>query len=198
VLKRKRLLLLAFGLPALAASAGAQTFGLGVSLGLPNDATHVLHLNNFNHSEVTAWVDYRIEDLTLLRLTYGNMRTQQSSGASVTVPGNGDPATPIRRQLKERIEYGSIGASYLFWEGFFTSGVFAGFGGYHIRPDAVPADFEGQRDKTETAFGWHGGVDGEFRLYKPLALIIRLTYHNISAHPHRQFVNANAGLVARF
>jgi hypothetical protein len=129
------------------------------------------------------------------------MRTQQSSGASVTVPGSdgsGDSVTPIRRQLKERIEYGTVGVSYLFWEGFFTSGAFAGFGGYHIRPDAVPTDFEGQRDLNESVFGWHGGVDGEFRLYKHVALVIRLTYHNISAHPHRQFVNANAGLVARF
>jgi hypothetical protein len=198
VLKRKRLLLLALGLPALAASARAQTFGLGASLGLPNDATHVLHLNNFNHSEVTAWLEYSIEDQALLRLTYGNMRTQQSSGASVTVPGSAGSGDPVTRQLKERIEYGTVGASYLFWEGFFTSGVFAGIGGYHIRPDAVPADFLGQRDHTETAFGWHGGVEGEFRLYKPLALVIRLTYHNIAAHPHRQFVNANAGLVARF
>ena len=88
--------------------------------------------------------------------------------------------------------------SYLFFEGFFTSGLFAGIGGYGIRPDAVPPAAEPYADRDETVFGWHAGADGEFKIAKNVGLVIRLTYHNISAHPHRQFVNADGGVVARF
>ena len=33
---------------------------------------------------------------------------------------------------------------------------------------------------------------------KNLGIVLRLTYHNISASPRRQFFNADAGFVGRF
>jgi hypothetical protein len=185
-------------LAALAPSARAQVFGVGGSVGLVNDVGDDFTLNGFKHSEVAGWVDYRFEKSSLLRLTFGSMRTRQSHGASIIVPATGDSGTPVTRALKERVEYLSLGVSYLLWEGFFTSGLFAGVGGYHIRPDAVPTDFTGLADRKETVVGWHAGSEAMFRVYKNLSLVGRLTYHNVSAHPHRQWVNVDAGVAARF
>ena len=42
-------------------------------------------------------------------------------------------------ELEESVRYGIVSVSYLFWEGYFTSGLFAGIGGYGMRPDPVPA-----------------------------------------------------------
>ena len=188
-------ILLVLACAGLAASATAQNFGLGISLGLPNDVSDEVHLDNFDHSEVTGWVDYRIAQSTLLRLTYGNMRTRQARSQTVVQTPTGPVTLP---EFKERIEYGTLGVSYLFWEGFYTSGVFAGVGVYGVRPDSVPPDIAEHADEHETVFGWHAGLDGEFRLYHHLSLVLRLTYHNFAAHPHRQFLNADAGFVARF
>jgi hypothetical protein len=188
-------------LAGLAPSARAQVFGVGGSVGLVNDVGDEFTLNGFKHSEVTGWVDYRFEKSSLLRLTYGSVRTRQSHGATINTfepGGTGEPSVPVTRPLKERVEYLSLGVSYLIWEGFFTSGLFAGVGGYHIRPDGVPTDFTGLTDRKETVVGWHAGSEAMFRIYKNLSLVGRLTYHNVSAHPHRQWVNVDAGVAARF
>ena len=114
------------------------------------------------------------------------MRTQVSNRATVPVPDEPDTL------LKERISYYTLGATYLFSDGFFTSGLLGGIGGYHVKPDAPGPDL------TETVFGWHAGSEAIFQVYKNFSLVVRLTYHNVSAHPHRQFVNFDGGLVARF
>ncbi|MFY9552759.1 MAG: outer membrane beta-barrel protein [Thermoanaerobaculia bacterium] len=180
---------------AAAAALPAQSFGVGAAVGLVNDISGTATLDGFKHSEVNGWVDYKMEESTLLRLTYGSMRTTQTNSGSVVTTPDGPAMIPL---IKERVDYGTVGVSYLFWEGFFTSGVFAGIGGYGIRPDAVPADIEPHADRDETVFGWHAGLDGDFRLIKHLSLVLRFTYHNVSAHPHRQWVTANTGLMAKF
>ena len=153
-MRKAAFLILAF--LGLAASACAQTFGLGATVGLPNDVSQGFQINNFNHSDVTGWLDYRMEEKALLRLTYGNMRTQQSNAATITVPAAGGTGDPETRLLKERLEYGTVGVSYTFLEGFYTSGLFAGVGAYHLKPDAVPADFSGPHDLPDTVVGWTG------------------------------------------
>jgi hypothetical protein len=183
-------------LSALAPWARAQAWGIGGSVGWVNDVGNDFRLSEFNPSEVTGWVDYRFEKHSLLRFTYGSMRTQQGDNATITVPEDGGP--PEIRELKERINYGTLGVSYLLWEGFFTSGLFGGIGGYHFKPDAVPPGFEGPHDVTQTVFGWHFGSEAIFRVYKNVSLVARLTYHNVLTHPHRQFVNVGGGVVARF
>jgi outer membrane protein with beta-barrel domain len=185
-------MLVASGLfAALASVAGAQSFGIGASLGWANDVGNDFA---FRHSDVNGWIDYRIEEHALLRFTYGSMRTQQSGGATIDVPV-GD--TSETRELKERVHYYTLGVSYLFSEGFFTSGLFAGLGGYQIRPDVSPSGTVGP-DVRESAFGWHVGSEAIFRVVRNLGLVGRATYHNVSAHPHRQFLTLNAGVVARF
>jgi hypothetical protein len=180
---------------ALEAWARAQTFGVGGSVGLVNDASIDFTLDRFKHSEVTGWFDYQFEKNSLLRFTYGSMRTTQTnSEQTVDTPG-GPLALPL---MKERVGYVTVGVAYMFWEGYFTSGLIGGIGGYGFRPDAVASDFAQFGDRKETVFGWHFGTEAVFRVYKNFGIVGRLTYHNVSAHPHRQFVNADAGLVARF
>jgi hypothetical protein len=100
--------------------------------------------------------------------------------------------------MKEQVGYITVGASYYFLETYFDSGIFGGIGGYTIRPEAAPPGFGAYADRKETVFGWHLGTEAVFRVYKNAGLVLRLTYHNISAHPHRQFLNADIGVQARF
>jgi hypothetical protein len=62
----------------------------------------------------------------------------------------------------------------------------------------VPPGLEEYADENENVFGWHAGVDGEFQVAKQVGLVLRFTYHNIAAHPHRQFIAADGGAVFRF
>ena len=181
------------GVAALALSAplSAQMFGIGATYGSVNDISHSFSLEGFKPSEYTVFFDYRMEHSTLLRLTYGSMWTQQAL-VGQTVNGVFVPTA------KEHVNYITADASYLFGQDFYTGGIFGGIGGYEYRPDPMPPGFEAYQDPSKKYFGFNLGVDGEFRVTKHVGIVLRLTYHNISADPRRQFFNADAGLVGRF
>jgi Outer membrane protein beta-barrel domain len=194
---RRTLFVVAFCLGT-AAAMHAQNWGVGATVGLVNDVSVDATFDGFKPSEVTAWADYKMEHNTLLRGTFGWMRTRQTNSENTVTTPDGPLTLPL---VKERVNYGLVGVSYLFWEGFYTAGVFGGIGGYHIEPDEsenLSPVFDPYLDRNETVFGWHAGMDGDFRIMKHLSLVIRFTYHNVSAHPHRQWVTADTGLVAKF
>lgn len=176
---------------AMPARAQLPLFGIGATYGSVNDISHSFDLSGFKPSEYTVFFDYRIEHQALLRFTYGSMWTQQAL-VGQTVNGVFVPSA------KEHVNYVTADASYLFGQDFYTGGVFGGIGGYEYRPEPMPPGFEIYQDPAKKYFGFNLGVDGEFRVMKPLSIVLRLTYHNISADPRRQFFNADAGLVARF
>ena len=181
-----------------ASATRAQNWGAGATVGLVNDVSVNATFDGFKRSEVTVWADYKMEHNTLLRGTFGWMRTTQTNSENTVTTPDGPLTLPL---VKERVNYGIVSVSYLFWEGFYTAGVFGGIGGYHIKPDeseTLDPVFDPYLDRNETVFGWHAGLDGDFRLMKHLSLVIRFTYHNASAHPHRQWVTADTGLVAKF
>lgn len=184
-------------LPAGAQAFGAQTFGLGGSVGLVDNVGNGV-TDGFKHSEVTGWLDYQFEKAALLRLTFGSMRTQQTyAGQTVTDPGGGFIAVPD--QFKERINYGTVGVSYLWFEGFFTSGLIGGIGAYKVIPDTLPPQYAAYEDQKGTYFGFHLGTEAIFRVFKNTFIIGRLTYHQILAQPKtRQFLNADIGAEFRF
>jgi hypothetical protein len=197
---RKAFLTAAIVCTALAARLQAQprdinAFGVGASVGLVNDISVNQQFDGFHHSEVTGWLDYRFEKNSLLRVTYGNMRTKQTHSEETVDTPNGPLAMPL---IKERVGYVTVGVSYLFDEGFFKAGFVGGIGGYGITPDTVAPPYDAFADRKETVFGWHFGSEAIFRAYKNVGIVLRLTYHNVAAHPHRQFVNADTGLVVRF
>ncbi len=191
--KRSVLFVLAGG--ALALPARAQMWGLGATYGSVNDVSHSFTFDGFNPSEYTIFLDYRMEKQTLLRMTYGSMWTQQSQAGQTETTPDGTVTVP---GFKERINYGTVDAVYHFWEDFYTAGLFAGIGVYGINPQPVPPEYAAYQDLDETVFGWNAGADGEFRVASHLSIVLRITYHNVSAHPHRQFFNADAGFVAKF
>jgi len=187
----------ALAAPALPQTFGenGQSFGLGATYGSVNDVSHSFSLDGFKPSEYTIFFDYKIEQSALLRLTYGSMWTKQSqAGTTQTTPG-GDVTVP---GIKERINYLTADVSYQYSGGFYTGGAFGGIGGYQLKPQPVPPEYAAYADQNEKVFGFNLGLDGEFRLLPNLAAVLRVTYHNVAAHPRRQFFNADAGLVARF
>jgi hypothetical protein len=194
----KRSLLLSLLGAALAASALAQAqpnWGVGATYGSVNNIDDSFSLDGFKPSEYTIWADYRIERSTLLRMTYGSMWTTQAlAGQTVTTPSG--PAT--MPGYKERINYLTVDVSYTYWSSFYTGGIFAGGGGYSFKPQPVAPEFAAYQDEDTRRFGWNAGVDGEFRVLQNLAVVLRFTYHNVLTDPHRQFFNADAGVVARF
>jgi hypothetical protein len=192
----KRSLLLALFGVALAAPALPQTWGLGATYGSVNNVNQSFSLDGFKPSEYTFWADYRMEKSTLLRMTYGSMWTTQAlAGQTVTTPSG--PAT--MPGYKERINYLTVDVSYVYWQGFYTGGIFAGVGGYSFKPQPVAPEFSASQDLDQRVFGLNAGLDGEFRVTKNFGVVLRFTYHNVMADPlRRQFFNADAGLVGRF
>jgi hypothetical protein len=181
---------------AVASPAFGQTWGVGATYGSVNNVDGSFTLDGFKPSEYTVFVDYKFERNALVRMTYGSMWTEQAlAGTSVTT-SSGETATVPG--AKERINSISVDVSYLVFEGFFTSGLFAGIGGYQFNPQPMPPEFAAYQDPSEKVFGFNVGVDGDFRLGKYASLVLRFTYHNVSATPHRQFFNASAGLVGKF
>ena len=173
----------------------AQSFGFGGTAGIVNDVSGDVEFSGFKWGDANGFFEYRIEKATIFRATYGNMWTQQSKSESVVTTPDGPVSVP---KMDESVRYGIVSVSYLFWQDYFTSGLFAGIGGYGIRPATVPVDLEPFADPEETVFGWHAGVDGEFQVSRQVGVVLRFTYHNVSAHPHRQFVTADGGAVFRF
>jgi hypothetical protein len=180
-----------------AAPSLAQGVGVGATIGLVNDIGGRFHIDEFKSKDVNLWVDYEVQDKVLARLMLGTLRVKGSNaGEQVTPPQGGSLIT--LPDLTEHIDYVSLGVSYQFAEAGYTSGIFAGFGGYKVRPDSVPAEIANYRDQRETAFGWHAGVDGGMQIVSRLSFVIRLTYHNIRSESGRSLLTANAGFGYRF
>lgn len=179
-----------------AAPAFAQTWGAGVSLGLVDDVSHRFAVDDFRSRDFSGFVDYETEPSVLVRGTFGSLRTTgANSERTVTTSGG---VTEVAPRLTSRVDYGTLGVSYEFLQGDSRSGIFAGIGGYKVKPDAAPAGFEEFRDPSTTVFGWHFGVDGNFRLVSRLFGLVRLTVHGFNAGGQRKILTADAGLAYRF
>src|ERR1700730_8024541 len=141
----KRFILLAGGilLSCGVSQAQAQGWGVGASVGLTNDIDHRFALDEFRRHDVNAWVQYEIEEKVILRGSFGSLRV---SGANARKTGDVGGSPIALPDLTDRINYGTLGISYEFWEGTYTSGLFAGIGGYRIEPEAVATVFESFRD----------------------------------------------------
>ena len=175
----------------------AQSFGVGATIGVVNDVSERFRVEEFKPRDLNAWVDYEVQEKVIVRATVGTLRMKGANAGQVVTPPSGSSSVTLP-DLTNHVDYGTLGVSYEFAEGEFTSGLFAGFGGYKIVPDAVDAAIANYRDPHETAFGLHGGVDGGVQLVSRLTLMIRLTYHNIRSSSGRSLLTANAGLMYRF
>jgi hypothetical protein len=188
-----RLLLL--GMILSGATASAQDWTVGATIGLVNDIEDRFRLDEFDPTDANGWVDFELEEKVLLRGTVGRMKTQGDNAGRV-FPIGGSPV--VLPDLDVRIDYATIGVSYQFWEGDYTSGVFGGIGGYKVNPEPASEELANFRDFHETVFGWHLGLDGDLRIFSRLSLVGRLTYHKIRSETGRSLLTANMGAAFRF
>ena len=163
---------------------------MGATYGLVNDVKRTFRLDNFHPRDVSAWVDYTLEPSVLLRASYVGIQTT-GDNADRLIDGVQVP------HLKVAIDAVTLGVSYSLFEGFYTSGLFAGVGGYRVRPTAPPLEFASFQDRHETAFGFHAGIDGNFRIHKHVSAVARLTFHGILSASKRSLLSASAGLAIR-
>jgi len=179
-----------------ATPAFAEDWAVGASIGLVNDIERHFRLDDFGARDGNAWVDFRLEERVLLRGTFGSMKAKGDNAGQVVSVNGEDVVLP---ELKVRIDYATVGVSYQFWEGDYTSGLFGGIGGYKVNPDPAPSPaITNFRDARQTVFGWHLGVDGDLRVFSRLSLVGRITFHEIYSESRRSLLTANAGAVFRF
>ena len=183
---------------AAASVARAQTgvWGVGASGGAVAAAEREFHLDDFQRSDLSAWVDYEIEDHIVLRGTFGRMHVAaHNAGQAVSEP----PSEVVPAGLRDRVDYGLLSVSYNFFERAWTSGAFAGVGAYRIYPGIPSAPAAALlADKSETVWGFHVGLDSEVRVWRGLGVLGRVTVHIPQTNPHRVLVAADAGLSYRF
>ena len=173
----------------------AEDWAVGASVGVVNDVERSFRLDDFHPRDGNAWVDFRLEDRVILRGTFGSMKVNgDNAGRSAGVGGS----AVILPDLRTRIDYATVGVSYQFWEGDYTSGVFGGIGGYKVNPDPSPQDITNFRDRNETVLGWHFGVDGDLRVLSRLSIVGRITYHYLVSESKRSLLAANVGAAYRF
>ncbi len=176
--------------------AAAQSWGVGASVGVVNDIGRRARLDEFKTSDYAAWLEYRLEERVAFRATFGSLKVRAvHSGDTIETPGSAPVTLP---EFHTRMDYVTAGTAYEFWEGDYTSGIFAGIGGYKVRPESAPQNAQPFRDPSETAFGWHVGVDGDFRVISRLSIVARVTYHNVRSETSRDILSASGGLVYRF
>ncbi len=191
---------LGFGVLAGVLVAGpslAQRFGVGATIGVVNDVSDRFKVGEFKPRDLNAWLDYEVQEKVIVRATLGRLRMKGVNAGQVVTPPSGSSSITLP-DLINHVDYGTLGVSYELAEGAYTSGLFAGFGGYKIIPDTVDDAIANYRDPHETVFGWHGGVEGGVQLISRLSLMVRVTYHNIRSSSGRSLLTANGGLMYRF
>lgn len=180
---------------AVASTAVAQQWGLGASYGWFTDIEQKFRLDQFHSPNWEGWIESRLGEDVALRGTYGSMRVR-GDNVGATIVAGGSPV--VMPEYRDGIRYVTFGVSYLFAEGPFTTGLFAGIGGYAIRPEAVTPLLNPYRDQRERVFGWHAGVEGSLHVYRGLGLTGRLAYHGILSQTRRSLLVASTGAVYRF
>ncbi|HEY6930601.1 MAG TPA: outer membrane beta-barrel protein [Thermoanaerobaculia bacterium] len=194
--------LISFAALACAASAplfaqGLPGWRIGAAAGVVNDVKGTFRIEGFDHYDFNIWGDYVTDEKVAIRAMIGQMKVRGSqSGDQVSLTPGGPTVT--LPEFTDRINYGTIGASYEYFEGDFTSGLFAGIGVYRVKPDALDPTYQAFQDPSHTAFGWHFGADASFRIVSKLSLLVRLTYHYTTVDPRRQLLSATGGFMYRF
>jgi len=154
------------------------------------------HFDDFHRSDVNVWVDYEIERQVLLRGTVGRMHVAAyNAGRTVTIDGS---PVAVPEDLRDRIDYGTLGVAYEFVDSAWKSGVIAGVGAYHVQPGDAGALPPEVADHHETVWGFHVGVDAELFVWRTLGILGRVTVHIPQTSPHRVLVAADAGVSYRF
>ncbi len=184
------LLALSLGSPAL-----AQQFGVGATYGWFNDVEHTFRLENFRSPAWEGWIESRLGEEASLRVTYGALHAPGDNVGQTVGPSESPIVMP---EYRDRIQYITLSVSYLFRDGPLTTELFAGIGGYGIRPESISPAADPFRDARERVFGWHAGVDGSLHLSGGFSLVGRVAFHGIQSQTRRSLLIASTGAAYRF
>ena len=190
------LVTLGLSLSAPALAQGLETFGVGAAVAAVNSVNHGFTLDRFKTTDWSAWVQYELEPSVELRGTVGDLKVRGYNGGQTKTLADGSSVT--LPELRDRIRYGLVSASYEFRERGWTSGVFAGLGAYGIDPESADPSVAGFRDSKETVWGVHGGLDADVRVWRGVSVLGRVTFHVPQTKPQRRILTAGAGLLYRF
>ena len=188
--------LLACGVAASAHAQAEQPFGVGAAVDSVNSVNHGFHLDHFDTVDWNVWGQYQLEENVVLRATLGSMKVRGFNGGQPATLADGTAVT--LPDLEDRIRYGLVSVSYDFRERGWTSGAFVGLGAYGVDPDSADAAVEGFRDKKETVWGMHAGLDVDVRVWKGISVVGRVIYHIPETKPQRRILTAGGGLLYRF
>jgi hypothetical protein len=190
-----RALVLAAAASALAVPSSAQSWSAGAAWGVTENVSHRFSLDELKSRDLFGWVQYQAQPDVLLRATYGSLKTTAANSERTVSDGSSEVQAP---RLTSHVDYLTLSASYELVTGDYTSGIFAGIGGYKLKPDAAPAGFEFARDPDRTVLGWHFGLDGSARIVSHLSAVGRFTLHGFEADQRHTILTAAAGLSWRF
>lgn len=182
--------------PGLAGAQGLDTFGVGATISAVNSLNHGFHLDHFDTVDWNAWLQYRLETGVELRGTFGSMKVRGYNGGQSATLGDGTVTT--LPDLRDRVRYGLVSVAYEFQERGWSSGLFAGLGAYGIDPESADPSVASFRDKKETEWGIHAGLDADVRIWRGISAIGRLTLHIPQTKPQRRILTAGAGILYRF
>jgi hypothetical protein len=171
----------------------AQQFAVGASYGWFNDVESGFHFDDFHSPEWEGWVQTKLGEEVVFRLTYGSMRVLGDN-----VGHEVGPVPVVMPEYRDRIQYVAGDISYVLPMGPFTSGFFAGIGGYGVRPEEVSPELDPYRDQRERVIGIRVGAEGDLRVYGRFSLIGRLTYHALFTDTKRSLLVASFGALYRF
>jgi len=176
----RRALLLAAVL-AVPSSLHAQSFAVGGNIFAVNDVGSAAITSGFQ-----TWGGSVFGELTLDRHVVFQVR-----GERFSVRGSGMGAPNIR------INAATVTVAYLFSEDWFSAGLFAGFGGYFLRP-ASPGPGEEVVDRNEEAFGFCGGLITIFEMGPRWDVRVHGMGHLIRSNASRKPIEIGLGLAYHF
>ena len=179
----RRALAPAFLLAALVAPARlhGQSFALGGGVSVVNDVGSAAITSGFQ-----TWGGHAFGELVLDKGVVFQLR---ASRFTVRGSGSGAPNIPITAATAT--------VSYLFGEEWFKAGLFAGLGGYFLRPNS-PGPGEEVVDENEDAFGWTGGLVTIFEMGAKWDLRLEGAGHLIRTSASRKPLEIGIGVAYHF
>ncbi|HVT61474.1 MAG TPA: hypothetical protein VHR45_24140 [Thermoanaerobaculia bacterium] len=172
------IVLLLLLLPAAASAQDVYTWTAGL-LGGIGGSTDVKPGSNFGNPSFQLDLIRVTEPRTQVGLRLGN----------ISLSGQHDFGALHRASLA----YATLAGEYLFDEGYYTSGVYVGIGGYRLRGTGQDG-----RSQDKTSAGGTFGLTGEFKIRRWVGVLVELSGHYTDLKDSHIFGMAHAGFSLHF
>ncbi|MFI5119340.1 MAG: hypothetical protein ACHQM4_02960 [Thermoanaerobaculia bacterium] len=180
----------------LPSSAAAQStrlqefpFAVGAGGSAVNDTDRPADVKSFSTGGFHAFFELALEPGVLLQMRY---ETFLLPGSASSPPFQPEVSAP-----RVRVDAGNVTVGYVFREGWWEAGLFAGGGVYSLVPRSPEA---GQTpvDVRETAFGWNGGALLVFQLARRWDLRVEAAGYLLRTHNSTEVVRLGGSVAYHF